>query len=198
MINKTRCHGFTLIELMVVITVSAALLTVVTAWLFQVMSFSSSINRKQRHHQSLLRLESDFRDDIHVAKSIEEKKSDTSQILKLVMGDHSTVTYEIGPNRHVITKRVYEPGATEPRSFEPYRLSNKSESNWSFDDLPDWIALTVTRKQFADLPEASKEVQQNLQFVAMEEMPIDLHLKVRVNRWQLKKIDQADKQGGEQ
>ncbi len=199
MTRKNRSRGFSLIELMAVITISAALLTIVTAWLHQVMTFSSSINKKQCHHQTLLRLETDFRSDIHDAILVEKSNSEVDQIMSLHMADESIVRYEIGPNQHVITRRFYEPEAKEPSGFEYFKLSDMSESNWSFDEFPDWASLTVTRKQFADLPKGDGQKKQMTQYVSMEELPIDLHVRARVNRWQLKMAEELNSpRGGEQ
>ena len=97
-----KCQGYSLIELMMVISVATVIMGVNVGWIHQTMKFASSMKQRQRHHQNLTRLAWELRDDVWQSDSM--KVNGDSELL-LDWNDGTQVSYKISNTSLVVEKR---------------------------------------------------------------------------------------------
>ena len=135
--SRTR-SGYSLLELMVVISVLATLMSVAAAWIHQSLTFSSVMRQRDRHHQSLMRLSRQLRDDIHHGQTALVDES--NQLVISMSGDHQ-VTYTID-DQHGLLRQSREGDTVAHNRFS---LAPTASAHWDASELPDWISLIVDR-----------------------------------------------------
>ncbi|MEM9589572.1 MAG: prepilin-type N-terminal cleavage/methylation domain-containing protein, partial [Planctomycetota bacterium] len=88
-----RRQGTTLIEMLVVMSLTATLLGLAIGWIHQSMALASSSRLRGRQERSLQRLTNQLRDDIHLATSATLEDETT---LTLQLGPQISVRYIVG------------------------------------------------------------------------------------------------------
>ncbi|TWT95031.1 hypothetical protein [Neorhodopirellula pilleata] len=131
-------RGTSLVETIIMMTIASSLFLMATVWIHQSFTLSSKMRENSRHHDQLMRLSRQFRDDVHRTTSV-ESKSDTELIL---VSDDLRIEYGIDGSD--VTR--LEPGVEGDSlpSRERFRFKDGSEWNWSVDDR-SWITLSVKR-----------------------------------------------------
>lgn len=177
-------RGYSLIELMVSISVTGVLLVVTAGWIHQTMKCSSRIKQRQRHHQNMTRLSGNFRDHVHECETI---AMDGVDRLALTWEDGTRATYTITNNTLQFEKNEPPTTSDEPRTKrEKYVLSPNSTVEWDTSEMPGWISLIVSRRREVS---ASNNLDHS--------MPVDLHVRVAPNRWGRWSADSATENGSE-
>lgn len=161
-INSPACKkGTSLVELIVTLSVASTLFLMATAWIHQSFFLASKTRDHQRHHESLMRLSRQLRDDVHDA--IDAKLPDpTSLVLNLNPG---TVRYQWTDGTIQRTKRVDLDAETA--SHETYRLNANAGVSFQIES-EDLVAVAVTRPQRTGLHD--------------ESAPLDLSVQARIGR----------------
>lgn len=169
MIRIPSRRGYTLIELMVVISVSSTLMVLAIGWIHQSMKLGSVMRDRQHHHQSLLRLSRQLRDDVHQGESLAVEKETR---LVITMAGQQTTVYEIMPER--LSRVTRDANAVTSR--ESFPIDPRAIAHWEPAELPDWISLLVERGSHA------ATIRKETSSDASEPRPIDLHIRAAVGR----------------
>lgn len=180
--------GYSLIELMMVISVAAVLMMVNVGWMHQSMKFASSMTQRHRHHQNLTRLGWAFRDDVWQSESI-SVVDDNRLVLNWQNGTEAS--YTISDTSLVVEKQ--EQLAEGPRTKrEVFELASGSIIRWETAELPDWISLTVFREN-KGAPGVAPDRNQS-ESLKPNAVPIDFHIRVGPKRraWQAVLSDRTD------
>lgn len=146
--NVYKRNGFTLIELMMTITVGSTLLILAVGLVHQAMSFGSQSRDQADQARSRNRLATAFRQDVQQAKSCQ---IDSDQQLNLSMADGSQVTYLATANQ-VSRTQPLDNGQTRHESFEFSAISTIVFERLS---EPDLAVLTIVRS----LPTAETRIE---------------------------------------
>ena len=130
-----RRTGFTLLELLIVLSVSSFLLVIAGAWINKTVQFTAKTNRIQRQHVALQRLASDLRNDIRSA--IGMRLENDSLILN--HADDRVATYTISGstlrvNKQYNAKTIYQ---------NHFRLGQGAQLVWDDAELPEFISFYV-------------------------------------------------------
>ena len=133
-----RRSGFTMVEIMVTMTIGSALMVLGVGLVHQTLTLSTASRVRSDHLRSLNRLARQFRADIHRASSCTIESPD--QML-LEMPDSRTVTFTADSN---IIVRLQPTGDGRTRRAH-YRLSPDAAIKFETVDDPDRARLTVTR-----------------------------------------------------
>ena len=167
MVNKNR-RAFSLLELMVTMTVASALMAVNVVWLHHSMSFSRQMKNRQQHHQQLTQLSRQLRDDVRSSQKISVKDSEL-----ILEANGQKITYTISGNSILLEKQLGS--AADSVKRERYSFYKHSMAEWDQSELPNWISLVVRR-----LPETPQPI--SIDSGAKPEV-VDLHVRVAPNRW---------------
>ena len=175
--NHNR-QGYTLIEMLFVISVAVVVMMVNVVWIHQTMKFSSLMKQRQQHHQNLRRLAWELRDDIRSSRSISMVGENR---LKLERNDGTETTYTISDFALNVESR--DNASTIKR--EKFALSPSSIIYWDTSELPNWISLFVARG-----PQvlANPSIAETASF--REDSAVDLHVRVSPNRWKVATVEQ--------
>lgn len=176
--NRTQSKnrsGYSLIELIMVISVSGVLLAVNVTWMHQSLTFSSTINQRQGQHQNLTRLAGDLRDDVRL--SIGMSSPDEKQ-LELEMPGDVLIRYVISSSAISVEKRYLDTVFFR----DSYAVSAGSDVRWDRSELPDWISLIVYRK----LVETDEIERKPAAEISPEyrDRPVEMLIHVGTKRWQ--------------
>ena len=164
-----RRQGSNLIEVMVVITLSSTLMIIAVGWIHQSMKLGSVIRERQRHHQSLMRLSRQLRDDVRSGESM----TVTNETELVIRQDESrTSRYAIEPNG--IRFQVRREDEVIQQDF--FRTTPNAHIVWETSEMPQWVSLVVYRADGKREEAAVTTTQFDLGPVP------DLHLRVAVNR----------------
>jgi len=174
--------GYTLLEMMLAITVATVLLGINVGWIHQTMKFSSVTKQRQRQQQSLTRLAWNLRDDVRGCDSISMVGED-----QLVLNSDAglKITYTIS-GRHMLVEKS---GDQLMVQRERYDLGRGATAVWDVAELPAWISLIVYRGGVHLEPSSAEKPP--LPSAITSEMPADLHVRVGPNRWNSKRISNA-------
>ena len=175
-------RGYTLIELLLVMSIAVVLMMVNVGWIHQTMKFSSRMDQRQRHHQNLKRLAWELRDDVHQSESL---AMDGDNRLVLTQNDGVELTYTISATSVDAERRSNE---TIIRR-ETYDLAPNSKVEWETAEVPNWITLIVTRGREGL---AEQKLKKPLDPASARDSPVvDLHVRVGPNRWNTAFVQQG-------
>ena len=177
--NRGGRRGFTLVELLVSISIASVLLIVNAVWIHQTLKYGKVQAMRKADHQSMTRLAWQFRDDVRESSSV---NAINETKLQLSFGNDAKLIYTLKEN-FVLIERFAGEGNTVTR-FESYRLPPNAIVKWDVSELPKWIALEVKRggellptKRFGTENEIAVEN-------ASLETAMDLYVRVSPKRWQ--------------
>ncbi|EMI54729.1 hypothetical protein RSSM_03845 [Rhodopirellula sallentina SM41] len=173
---------------MVVLSVSSTLLVLAVGWIHQSIRLASILRSHERHHQSVLRLSRQFRDDAHLAAQVIQNENEIR-----FLAENSEIRYQI--DDLTVTRIHQTPSDDAPPHRESYQLAVRSEA--SFDLLPDsdWVVLTVRRRRpphaaaepHTSNPDASADsTPRESEKVSL---PTDLVVRAAVGRWSDERSD---------
>ncbi len=171
--SKNR-QGYSLFELIMVISVTGVLLVANATWIHQSLTFSTTINQRQRQHQILMRLAGELRDDVRM--SIGMSSPDEKQ-LELKMPGDILIRYVISSSAISVEKRHVDTVFFR----DSYAVSAGSDVRWDRSELPDWISLIVYRK----LVETDEIERKPAAEISPEyrDQPVELMIRVGTKRW---------------
>jgi prepilin-type N-terminal cleavage/methylation domain-containing protein len=160
-------RGVSLIETMVAVSVSATILLVAIGWIHQSFKLAKTVKQKQQHHQQLIRLGDQFRQDVRLCQQV-SRDADGRWVLR--NSQRGDVVYEVDK---ATVSRAYLSTAAEKTHHETYSLMSGSDVRWDDSELPQWITLTITRSSgVAARTDGSRA-----------DAPVDLRVRVAVGRW---------------
>ncbi len=160
-------RGVSLLETTIAASVSTAILLVAIGWIHQSFKLAKTVKQKQQHHQQLLRLGDQFRQDVRLC---DEVSRDADGRLLLRSEPRGQVVYEIDADA---ISRTLSSTVAEETHYEKYSLSSGSEIGWDDTELPQWITLMIRRSR--GVAERSEDSSANA--------PVDLRVRVAVGRW---------------
>lgn len=181
---KRPCRGFTLLELLVSISVGAVLMVVTVGWIHQSLKFSSLMKQRQRQHANLTRLAWQLRDDVRDSQSL----SMAGENQLVLTANRMEITYTLAGNSMFVEKQRSHPDNQPAITREAYEFSPNSIARWDTSELPSWISLVVSgRPQAKPLPESADSFEsagnKKSGPIGGERLPVDLHVRVAPNRW---------------
>jgi prepilin-type N-terminal cleavage/methylation domain-containing protein len=133
-----RKDGYTLVEIIAVMTLLSFIMSVAVAWIIQTMRFDSAIQRRLSHHGTMLRLDEQLRNDIRHGQAM--SIGDEDQLI-ISVGDGRSVTYQI--SEHRIDREQLDGRSVGRR--ESFRLMGDHSARWDKSAMPESIGLIVRR-----------------------------------------------------
>jgi prepilin-type N-terminal cleavage/methylation domain-containing protein len=133
-----RPRGFSLIELLVVMSTGGLLLSIAIGTVERAMRINQETTDQLTHARRLVQLTDQFRHDVHLASSTSLEQSHQAVISLL----DRTITYSIDGN---LVKRT-ELGPNDRRQIEQYELSERSEIVFGSLDAPKRTVITVIER----------------------------------------------------
>ncbi len=184
MSHQNDRRGFTLIEILAVISVGGLLMLLAVAWIGETTKFASRMRSHQHQHDQLTRLGWQLRTDVRLSQSmtVEDNKR-----LVLHGGDGQQIVYEISGTTIEMEKSG---GAHVGR--ERFALATGSLIEWDTSGLPDFIGVVVTRNRDgmmatrATPADAGFGNEKSNNTSPTGTLPVDVHIFASVNRWPLK------------
>jgi Tfp pilus assembly protein FimT len=164
-----RNAGSTLIEIIVTMSVASTLMLLATAWIHQSFFLASKTRQRSRHHDSLVRLSRQFREDTHAAQSV--KVIDEANVR--MSAQSGTIQYQFS-SQGVMRTDVSNDDETI-RSRDAFRLSEGSGVTCTRVD--DWLTLKVKRPTGQRVSSTRRAIPDGAT------SPTDLHVRARVGRW---------------
>lgn len=161
--------GFTLIEMVAVISVGGVIMVLAIAWIGETTKFASRIRSHQEQHDQLTRLGWHLRTDVRHSRSM-TIEDDGRLVLR--QGDDQQTVYSISGT----TVEMEKSGGTQT-SRERFSLATGSVIAWDDRGMPDSIGLIVARS-----PDGRLAVKEDPADVgsknqkSSEETPIDIHI----------------------
>ena len=159
LVRHLKCKGYSLLEMMVVITAGSLLLVITGAWMHQSLHFARSMQSQTEHHTNLIRCGWQFRGDGHAARSLSLNGNTLT-----ITGDDATTTYTL-----LDSKIAVETVRGSITFRDQFALASQSKASWDDSAMPSGIGLIVAR---ADIDGTTSESS-----------PIDLHVQANVQRW---------------
>ena len=195
--SNNPSRGFTMVEMVISMSVASVLLVVTVAWIHQSLKLTSIVKQRQRNHTNLTRLAREIRDEVRDSESV-SMVGDNQLVLN---ASGRNITYTISKASVIVEKRNENPNAKPALARDAFVLSPNSIVRWETSELPDWISLVVYRGREGlpspgsiAVPDSSES-----QPVNEELLPVDLHIRVAPNRWEIETADQrsaaADEEG---
>ncbi|TWT82746.1 hypothetical protein CA13_42090 [Planctomycetes bacterium CA13] len=169
-------YGYSLIELMVVISVSAVLMTITVGWIIGAMKHASTMRDRSRCHQSMLQLARDFRDDVHSASSAKLPAPNT---LVMKQNDSESITYRFRSSDSVERQVAKNDRLTHRQQ---YWLAPDYLVQWSVLDLGDEVGMVITSKPKQAYFLGSKTAELS-QFEDTSAAPSALFVKAQLGRF---------------
>ncbi len=180
--RQNHRFGYTLIEMLLSITVATVLLGINVGWIHQTMKFASATKQRQRQQQSLTRLAWEFREDVRAGKSI-AMVGDDQLVITSIDGDQAT--YTISGTQLLVEKTDDQPIVKRER----FELARNATAVWDTSEMPDWISLIVYRGgESVELP---SDENSKPPIPEATPMPADLHVRVGPNRWKTQWSDET-------
>ncbi len=174
--------GFTLFELLAVMSIGSVLMLLAVAWIGETIKFTSRTNNHRRQHQQLTRLGWNLRTDVRLSQSM---AIDNERRLVLQGNDGHRIFYSISGT----TIEMEKSGGSQV-SRERYRLAAGSLIEWDISGMPDSIGLIVSRSPYGTTakaePDMSGSNNRNINNpVEPKTIPIDIHIFAHANRWEI-------------
>ncbi|MCM2371536.1 hypothetical protein [Aporhodopirellula aestuarii] len=173
--NGTPQHrtGSSLIEIIVLLSVSSTLFVIAIGWIHQSFRLASIMRDHERHHQSLLRLSRQFRDDAHLATQV-TSEGDTM----IFQADEFEIQYRRDGN--TVRRSLRNSSDDAASGEESYQLSEHTAVRFDIDETPDWVALTVHRVDPASRSNAESGEETETE---IDDSPRDVAIRAAVGRW---------------
>ncbi len=156
-----RRRAFTLVEMLMTMTMGSSLMLLAIGLVHQSMSMSKLSKTRGEHDRSLARLAQQFRSDVHLASALVSVSSDA---VSLKLADESTVTYERAAAN--VTRATSGPNAEVAREL------------FSFDER-----CVATFAAEANQSRVRLQIERRLENTEVPS-PIDLRVIASVGRWQ--------------
>lgn len=173
-------RGSSLLETMIAVSISATILLLAIGWIHQSFKLAKTVNQKQQHHQQLIRLADQFRQDVRLCQ---EASRDADGRLVLGSQQHGDVVYEVDGGSVSRTKLSTIAANTHRES---YPLASGSDIRWDDTELPQWLTLLVRRSPgVAERPDSTT-------VDSPVDSPVDLRVRVAVGRWLIPSTEGAD------
>jgi prepilin-type N-terminal cleavage/methylation domain-containing protein len=173
MSESRQRQAFSLLELLVVVSLTAVLITITTAWIHQTLSFSSAVRKRQTQHLNCQRLNWQFRDDVRQCQSMQLENNQ----LQLTQNDGSMIQYTASPALLRVEKRLGDRLIRQEEfAFEPGAIVH-----WDTSEMPTWISLEVLRGLNTRVTQAESSSTATTEL--SKDRPVVLHVRVRANRW---------------
>lgn len=161
-----RRNAFTLVEMLMTMTMGSSLMLLAIGLVHQSMSMSKLAKVRGEHDQSLARLAQQFRSDVHLAS---ELVSFSPDLIHLKLADDSTVTYK--REAATVTRDKTGPGTDIAR--ELFRFDERCMATFTSETYPECVVLQVERRV------ENSEVSS----------PVELRVVAVLGRWQ--QLEQA-------
>lgn len=142
--------GYSLVEMLVMISVLTTVMTVTLSWIHASMKFSSAVKDRAFVHQQLSRLSEDLRTRIALADSI---KVDGKTLELNSEGTQTRYTIKEG-----VLEREQKSNSADDASavsIESFRIGRDVDALWGAEELPDWVSLTIRQKPVTVASESS-------------------------------------------
>lgn len=150
--RQDRCRaGYTLIEMINVISTIAVILVVGGATLSRLMRVDDAVYEQQRLTQTLQRLAEQFRDDVHQADRAELAGN---QLRLLGRDGKQAVLYE---GREQLLQRVAGVDGGEP--FQERFHLPAAGARFSLAENDSWVLLTIPRRAVTTIGDGGKVVE---------------------------------------
>jgi len=135
--------GYTLIEIVSVMSIFSVLMSIAVAWILQTMRFDSIVQERMTNHGVMMQLNQRLRDDIRHGQSMSMRDDEQLTIsqLTILLGDNRSATYRLSPHR-LDYRRQNEQGIEQ---HESYRFLDDSSVHWDTSAMPNSIGLIVRR-----------------------------------------------------
>ncbi|WP_144058783.1 type II secretion system protein J [Rhodopirellula sp. SWK7] len=180
-------RGSSLVEIMVVLSVSSTLLVLAVGWIHQSFRLATVMRNHERNHQSLLRLSRQFRDDAHLATSVSPNDAGVDFLF-----DDLTIRYRVDGN--AVIRSLRKTTAEDVVGRESYQLATNSRLRFDVDSTAGWATLAVRRaaptternadESNAPSANAPNINSQNIEgFDEQSATPTDLTVRAAVGRW---------------
>ncbi|MBB3204257.1 type II secretory pathway pseudopilin PulG [Rhodopirellula rubra] len=180
-------RGSSLIEIMVVLSVSSTLLVLAVGWIHQSFRLATAMRNHERNHQSLLRLSRQFREDAHLATSVSPVDAGVDFLF-----DDLTIRYRVGGN--AVIRSLRKTTAEDVVGRESYQLATNSRLRFDVDSTAGWATLVVRRagpptKRNTDESNVPSDNTQNINpqiiegFDEQSTTLTDLTVRAAVGRW---------------
>lgn len=170
-----RRRGSSLLETMIAVSVSATILLVAIGWIHQSFKLARTVKQKQQHHQQLMRLSDQFRQDVRLCQQVSR---DADGRLVLSGEERGDVVYEIDGD---VVSRAHLSADAAKTHREKYPLVPGSVIHWDDTELPQWITLMVYRSRGVAERSARSVV----------DSPVDLRVRLVVGRWRMASSEEA-------
>ena len=133
----SKREAFTLMEMVIAMSVGAIMLSIAVSWLHYSMAFSSKMKSRQNHHQSTTRLARDFRSHVQIAK--EAKVIDPNQLqLSFLNGETATFSFKNGRVSFLVKQQQ-----NDVRQ-EMYWLDPNTSVRWNGNE-PSLVSMQIFR-----------------------------------------------------
>lgn len=167
--------GYTLVEVLLVLTLSAAMMGFAIGWIHQSFKAGSTFRQRDVEHRNLSRLARQLREDVHQANTFTTHSDPPSLALTAAQ---RTISYEIAASG--IERREVTSDSALRREF--FHLSSSAEARFEIGDPPEQLVqLIITR---VDPMSSSEALQTSTDpIIENEHGLVDLHLRVVPDRW---------------
>ena len=143
MTRRNDRPGFTLMEIMAVMSVGGLMMLLAIAWIGETTKFASRMRSHQRQHDQLTRLGWHLRTDVRLSQSM---TIEDDERLVLRGGDGQQIVYSISGT----TIEMEKSGGSQV-SREKFSLATGSMIAWDTSGMPDSIGLIVSRDRDGQL-----------------------------------------------
>lgn len=178
--SRHRRSGSSLIEVIVLLSVSSTLLLIAVGWIHQSMRLATVLRDHERHHQSLMRLSRQFRDDANAARTITGDGAEVDFAM-----DDVSVRYEIESN--VVRRSQMSKTSETIFGIETYQLRDRAVVTLDLTDSPQRVSLFVHRRPLMEPRPAVGRANDE-----MLSSPRDLMIHAAVGRWNQDVSDLSD------
>jgi hypothetical protein len=201
-------QGLSILELLLLITVSSMLMSIVGIWLHKLLLFASLQLDRQRDHMNIQRLASELRQDVQMAESWSFTQPNE---LELMLSDNTRIVYRLKPQPDGNQIETIYPAAAQPappaadtsRQAMPrqecYRFTSNCDLKWDTTEFPQTLTLVIFRKptlahalpppsstsslsQTSDRTGQSASVQPDI-VQAPQRQPVEAVIQLKTNRW---------------
>lgn len=132
--NKPN-QGFTLIEMVVAISLLSVILSMVITTMVSVINKNQAVSFHMIHQNSLNRFNNQFREDIHQAKSVAINDKEGQQELVISKGDQRETVYS--PDNHMLSR--IERNKTETVSSDTFHFKPETKISFNQNDDPRFM-----------------------------------------------------------